>query len=172
MKLIDERINFLGEIIKSAIARGNNRGEIFLDNALKLFSNPIESIFNIGRGIFGNNEKRQAEKISIAELQLRLAELKSKRDETQSSIELEVAKRISIYEATLRLTLQNLELVETMLSSYEIQNIDYKYGGGSTKEMLSAIQQIKSLETEINNLKIKQTTELNDIKRLVLEGKM
>lgn len=172
LKLVDERIAFLSGIIKSAIARGDNRVEIFLDNVVNIIKSPIQGIFNLVRGIFGNSEKRQAEKISIADLQLRLTDLKGKRDEMQSAIELEVIKRITNYAATTRLIEQNTELIQRQKTYYQILNIDYKYGGSSTKEMLNAAQSINQLEIETNNLKLQQQDQIRDIERLVMQGRM
>lgn len=137
-----------------------------------MITKPVESIFKLVRGIFGNSEKRQAEKISIADLQLRLTELKGKRDEMQSAIELEVTKRITNYAATTRLIEQNSELIQGQKTYYQILNIDYKYGGSSTKEMLSAAQSINQLEIETNNLKLQQADQIRDIERIVIQGRM
>jgi len=117
----------------------------------------------IAANVFGGGDV-QRDNIAIADLEVKSAELEAyranlhrRKAEVSSQLKEDVLGLVLEYEAAER----EYALAQSKLANYSQQRqlieIDYQFGNGSTKQMLSMWQQGEELEAEVIQIKSKKT---------------
>jgi hypothetical protein len=164
--LLDKRLGLADNSIDYAESKlwTNYIPDSFSPNPLNLI-NPFSWIKNI----FGGGDI-QREKIAIADLELKKAnvevqraELERRYSEVQSQTREEILTLVLEYEEALRQT----ALITAQLNNHQIitkvMEIDYRFGGSSTESYLAAVEKQERLSTQIIERRIAQTESLRKI---------
>lgn len=164
--LLDKRLGLADNSIDYAESKlwTNYIPDSFSPNPLNLI-NPFSWIKNI----FGGGDI-QREKIAIADLELKKAnvevqraELERRYSEVESQTREEILTLVLEYEEALRQT----ALITAQLNNHQIitkvMEIDYRFGGSSTESYLAAVEKQERLETQIIELRIAQAESLRKI---------
>jgi hypothetical protein len=164
--LLDKRLGLADNSIDYAESKlwTNYIPDSFSPNPLNII-NPFSWIKNI----FGGGDI-QREKIAIADLELKKANVEVQRAElerhyaeVESQTREEILTLVLEYEEALRQT----ALITAQLNNHQIitkvMEIDYRFGGSSTESYLAAVEKQERLSTQIIELRIAQTESLRKI---------
>ncbi|NES68899.1 MAG: TolC family protein, partial [Okeania sp. SIO2D1] len=129
---------------------------------------PIKLIQNI----FGGGDV-QRDRIAIADLEIKAADLEAAKAELdfargniQSSLEQEVLELLLTYEESTRQRKLTQSQLDTFNQQYEIYRIKYRFGQGSTSELLSLEQRGNQLNTDLTNQTIEQQESIRKLVNL------
>lgn len=182
LALLAAREQLMAERIEAARNSGDSwvviaAEEIFLgssnpiDSVMEFIANPLGGAVNVLGNLLGLNGDRRREeratKISVAELELRLSELQFAIVQARDAIALSVAEEVNDYEL---LTAQ-IEGLEQSLAAerslFQLANVDYQYGGGSTEQMIGRAIALREKERELAQLRVEARLKRQNLERLV-----
>ena len=144
ISLIDQRLELVGERIDYSQDRQWTN---------YITADPVKLLQNI----FGGGDVQQ-DRIAIADLEIKAADLEAakaelefRREDIETDIEEEILELLLAYEAASRQKTLLESQRDTFNQQYEIYRIQYRFGNGSTSELLNLQQQQEKLDLELTD---------------------